>query len=236
MLPYIKLKMKTLISSIFLLSLLTGIAEASDVTAPITLDSRIKTFIYSDNEIFPVVLNLGYQTAIEFSKDETIQTYSVGNQFVWQFSAVGRTLFIKPLEENIVTNMTVITNKRRYYFELYSRKTGGMEDEEISYVVRFFYPEGKELVKVEKKEEKKSEQIQIQPYNFNYSFSQPISLVFDNGIGTFIKVPKPNLVTNVICDGEAIKPRIIGSYLMVTKICKKLTLSINGKNLTIQAK
>jgi type IV secretion system protein VirB9 len=234
MLLYIKSKMKTLIFSLLLIALFSLKGEASDLTAPITLDSRIKTFVYSDNEIFPVVLNLGYQTAIEFSKDENIQTYSVGNQFVWQFSAVGRTLFIKPLEENIVTNMTVITNKRRYYFELYSRRNGGMEDEEISYVVRFFYPEGKDLVKLEKKPDTEKEKIRIQPYNFNYSFKPPISLVFDNGISTFIKVPSNNY--KISCDGAAVQPRIIGAYLMISKICKTINLEGNNQHLNITAK
>jgi len=236
MLLYIKLKMKTLILRLLLISLLSNTAQANDVTAPITLDSRIKTFVYSDNEIFPVVLNLGYQTAIEFGKDETIQTYSVGNQFVWQFSAVGRTLFIKPLEENITTNMTVITNKRRYYFELYSRKTGGIEDEEISYVVRFFYSDGKEPVKVEKKEETIKDQPKIQTYNFNYSFKQPIHIVFDNGVGTFIKIPQPHLVKAATCDRAPISLRIIGSYLMLPKLCKNMTLEVNNQTVTIQSK
>ena len=88
---------------------------------PVAIDSRIKTFIYSENEIFRIVINYGYQTSVEFAEGEEIQTISVGNNFAWQLTPVGRRLFIKPLEENILTNMTILTNKRVYQFEVQSK-------------------------------------------------------------------------------------------------------------------
>jgi len=108
---------------------------------PITTDTRIKTFVYSANEVFPIILHYGYQTAIEFAKSEKIETYSLGNTYAWQLSNVGRTLFIKPLEDNITTNMTIITNKRRYYLELQSRPTSNITNKDLAYAIRFFYPD-----------------------------------------------------------------------------------------------
>jgi type IV secretion system protein VirB9 len=216
---------------------------SGEIDAPITIDSRIKNFVYSENEIFPVVLHYGYQTAIEFGKDETIQTYSVGNQFVWQFSAVGRTLFIRPLEDNIVTNMTVITNKRRYYFELYSKMMSGLNDEEMSYVVRFFYPDNnndKIKVKTIEDKEKNDESQTIKPYNFNYEISginkEKLSLVFDNGINTFFKVNTSDAITSITCDGKSFKPRIVGNYLVVNTLCKRAYIDIEGKRITVNSK
>ena len=217
--------------------------NGSEVDAPITVDSRIKTFVYSENEIFPVVLHYGYQTAIEFGKDETIQTYSVGNQFVWQFSAVGRTLFIKPLEDNIVTNMTVITNKRRYYFELYSKMLSSVNDEEMSYVVRFFYPDNaSDKIKLRTVEDKpKSDDIQsIKPYNFNYEISginkTKVSVVFDNGINTFFKIEGSGPVNFINCDGQNFKPRVLGNYIVINSLCKKSYIDLEGKRITINSK
>lgn len=219
---------------------------ASEKDEPIAIDSRIKTFVYSENEIFPVVLHYGYQTAIEFGKEETIQTYSVGNQFVWQFSAVGRTLFIRPLEDNIVTNMTVITNKRRYYFELYSKMTSNSGDEELSYVVRFFYPDGsndKIKVKPNQQEQIKDTHSLIKPYNFNYEISgvnkEVISMVFDNGMQTFYKIENTKMMQNnlkITCDNSNIDAKFIGSYLMINKICKKSDINLNGKKIVINKK
>ena len=231
---------------IIFFNIVESFANIADTETPVAIDSRIKTFVYSENEIFPVVLNYGYQTAIEFGKDETIQTYSVGNQFVWQFSAVGRTLFIKPLEDNIITNMTVLTNKRRYYFELYSKIVSGVNDEEFSYVVRFFYPDNandsiKTSPKIKIEEKKQDEIMTIKPYNFNYEIlgvkKDQISVVFDNGINTFLKFEKANInsVNNVICDNKKITSRILGSYLVINRICKKSQIYLKGQIATINA-
>lgn len=235
--------MKTLIYKTIILSAMLCFCNtsfASEADESVTIDSRIKTFIYSENEIFPVVLHYGYQTAIEFGKDETIQTYSVGNQFVWQFSAVGRTLFIRPLEENIVTNMTVITNKRRYYFELYSKMVSTVNDEEMSYVVRFFYPDS-ERVKVKSAiQEKTSEEIPtIKPYNFQYeirgSNKNVISVVFDNGINTFFKFTKQPQTIQMSCDGKNVSHKTLGQYVLINKICSKSDVNLNGQIITVNA-
>ncbi len=246
MLKCTKLKMKTLIYNIALIAALgTQLSTwGSEVDTPVTIDSRIKTFVYSENEIFPIVLHYGYQTAIEFEKDETIQTYSVGNQFVWQFSAVGRTLFIKPLEDNIITNMTVITNKRRYYFELYSKLISGINDEELSYVVRFFYPDNaNDKIKVMQKSIKTQEDnIQtIKPYNFNYEIigadNKTLSVVFDNGVSTFFKLEGQQISDKipVSCNGKSVKPKIIGNYLSVNMLCTRAQIDFMGKRITIKS-
>ena len=226
-----------------LLLLLAQNLNASEVDAPVTIDSRIKTFVYSENEIFPVVLHYGYQTAIEFGKDETIQTYSVGNQFVWQFSAIGRTLFIRPLEDNIVTNMTVITNKKRYYFELYSKMISGINDEEMSYVVRFFYPDnGSDKIKIKISEDKsKDENIDvIKPYNFNYEISglnkDKLSVVFDNKINTFFKFTNIDKVNYINCDGKNLTPRILGNYMVINSLCKSAYIELEGKKIIVNSK
>lgn len=221
------------------------VSNASEADVPVAVDSRIKTFVYSENEIFPIILHYGYQTSIEFGKDEIIQTYSVGNQFVWQFSAVGRTLFIKPLEDNIVTNMTVITNKRRYYFELYSKIVSSVNDEELSYVVRFFYPDsGSDKIRVmpsRMQDQKTDESSSIKPYNFNYEISgadsKKISVAFDNGLNTFFKLEQGSekQPTAVYCDGKAVMYKIVGPYLSINKICQKSQIDWQGKKITINA-
>jgi len=231
-----------ILSKVIILLLFSQTLYASEIDTPITIDSRIKTFVYSENEIFPVVLHYGYQTAIEFAKDETIQTYSVGNQFVWQFSAIGRTLFIRPLEDNIITNMTVITNKRRYYFELYSKMLSGVNDEEMSYVVRFFYPDNnsdKIQIKTSADQPKNDNIDTIKPYNFNYEISginkERLSMVFDNGINTFFKLDN-NKISSINCDGKNFTPRILGNYLVINSLCKQAYIDLEGKRIMVNSK
>lgn len=48
--------------------------------------------------------------------------------------------FIKPMEKNIRTNMTIITNKRTYQFDIVSKELEDENDKDLVYVVRFQYP------------------------------------------------------------------------------------------------
>jgi len=113
---------------------------------PITTDNRIKTYIFSENEIYRLLVHYGYQTSIEFGEGEKISTISVGDSYAWKISPVGRRLFIKPLQDNMHTNMTIITNRYTYQFDLMSKTPDSKVDNELVYVLRFFYP--KELDKV----------------------------------------------------------------------------------------
>ena len=106
----------------------------------ITTDSRIKTYIYSPNEVYLLVLHYGFQSHVEFAKNETIETITLGESFAWKLTPLGNKLFIKPMEKNIRTNMTIITNKRPYQFDIVAKELEDGYDKDLVYVVRFQYP------------------------------------------------------------------------------------------------
>ncbi|MDB1135275.1 P-type conjugative transfer protein VirB9 [Candidatus Anaplasma sp. TIGMIC] len=126
--------------------------------APVTVDSRIKTFVYSANEVFTVVFNYGYHSYIEFAKGETVKVMALGNNANWKIKPVDNKLYIMPLEKEGHTNMLLETSKgRSYAFDLVSKSLPmddtyavgvsehlGREDSALSdlaYVVRFYYPQ-----------------------------------------------------------------------------------------------
>jgi type IV secretion system protein VirB9 len=109
----------------------------------ITSDSRIKTYIYNPNEVYLIVVHSGFQSHIEFAKGEEIQTISMGDSYAWKITPLGNRLFIKPLERNIRTNMTILTDKRTYQFDIVARELEGQDDKDLVYVVRFYYPSKK---------------------------------------------------------------------------------------------
>jgi type IV secretion system protein VirB9 len=109
--------------------------------APITTDSRIKTLVYSANEVFQLKFHYGYQSFIEFADDEETEMISIGESFAWRLTPAGKRLFIRPLEIGAHTNMTIITNKRTYQFDIASAEYDGRADEELVYTVRFYYPD-----------------------------------------------------------------------------------------------
>ncbi|MDX1949301.1 MAG: TrbG/VirB9 family P-type conjugative transfer protein [Rickettsiales bacterium] len=111
---------------------------SSEANKGIGTDSRIRTFVYGPNDVFRVTTTYGYQTTIEFEDDEKIRTISLGNSGYFRVTPLRNKIILRALQSNLLTNVTVITDKRTYQFE-FSSITNSIND--IMYVVRFYYPE-----------------------------------------------------------------------------------------------
>lgn len=107
------------------------ICLAYEDNLPITTDNRIKTYIYNPNEVYLLVLHFGFQSHIEFAKSEEIQTITLGDSYAWKITPLANRLFIKPLEKNIRTNMTIITNKRTYQFDIVAKELEDGEEKDL---------------------------------------------------------------------------------------------------------
>ncbi len=118
--------------------LISGLSFADSL--PVTTDSRIRTLVYNPNEVYQLKFYYGYQSFIEFSADEEIELISLGQAFAWRLTPSGKRMFITPLETASHTNMTIVTNKRTYNFDISSGEYNGKADEELVYTVRFYYP------------------------------------------------------------------------------------------------
>ena len=106
-------------------------------------DPRIHVVDYDPAEVVELQATLGFQTFVEFSADERIENVAVGDATSWQITPNRKAnlLFVKPLSEAPVTNMTVVTNLRRYAFELRARPRAAVAGRSIVYTLRFLYPE-----------------------------------------------------------------------------------------------
>ncbi len=229
--------MSKVIQKFILLILLILPCSFACADTPIAIDSRIKTFVFSENEVFRIVVHYGYQTSIEFAEGEEIQTISVGNSFAWQLVPVGRRLFIRPLEENILTNMTIITNLRTYQLEIQSRLLSYTTDEELVYVVRFFYPDDTDQIKPQVKSVREHDTIPVvQPFNFNYTLSGPDRFaplkIFDDGTNTFFEFNNKNIPQFKALQGSKLVnlvPKQKGKYIVVNSVSSEFELS-DGKD------
>lgn len=135
-----KVRFKYILAILVFIQSISVNANYYNKSAPLTTDNRIKTYIYSPNEVFLLVLHYGFQSSIEFDKNETINTITLGNSYAWKITPLGNRLFINPMEKNIRTNMTIITNKRTYQFDLVSTELQEGKEKDLVYVVRFQYP------------------------------------------------------------------------------------------------
>lgn len=124
----------------FLLIITSSWSMAYNDDIPLTTDSRIKTYVYSPNDVYLLVLYYGFQSHIEFGKNENIETITLGDSYAWKITPLGNRLFIKPMERNIRTNMTIITNRRTYQFDLVAQELEDGDEKDLVYVVRFQYP------------------------------------------------------------------------------------------------
>ncbi len=202
---------------------------------PIATDSRIRTVRYSANEVYQFIGHYGYQSAIEFESDEQIQTVSIGDSVSWMVNPAGNRLFLKPIDQNALTNMTVITNKRSYLFEMHAEETQDIRDKEMVFVMRFIYPQADQsqmdfttfesFPDIEREPEK---------YNFRYtirgsSVIEPIR-IFDDGQFTYFEFRDKNAdvpaIFNVDSSGneELINFRKRENYIVVERVGSRFTL------------
>ncbi len=80
-------------------------------------DSRIRTVLYSPDEVYRLYGFVGYHLDLEFASDEVFVGLSAGDPEALTYSAHENVLTLRPKAASSQMNLTVSTNKRRYYFE-----------------------------------------------------------------------------------------------------------------------
>ncbi|MDE2579104.1 MAG: P-type conjugative transfer protein VirB9 [Hyphomicrobiales bacterium] len=170
-------------------------ARAEIAPAPGHEDARIRTVPYQRDNVVTVWGTRGISTIIVLGDDEKIETVALGDSLAWQAvpDQSKRFLFIKPLEKDAATNMTVVTKKRIYSFVL---RTGGGA-QRVVFKVRFTYPEDEADARLMAKAQemasmpnkRRAEKSSIR--NFDYSYKGHVTVkpqhVFDDGTKTYFR-------------------------------------------------
>jgi type IV secretion system protein VirB9 len=159
-----------------LLGLITAsVAHAETVPAAGPIDHRIRTAVYSADQVYRLYGFVGYHIDLEFEADETFEALSGGDLEGLTYSAHANVLTLKPKVVSTEMNLAVTTNKRRYYFE-YS-VSGRRPDpltEFVMYAVRFSYPParpaGDGLTDEQRIERELARAQQNRPHNTDYWF------------------------------------------------------------------
>jgi type IV secretion system protein VirB9 len=100
-------------------------------------DRRLVSRLYNPDEVIQLDGQAGVQASIAFAEDEHIENVAVGDSAAWQITPNKRAnlLFVKPLAARARTNMTVVTDRRTYFFDLVAAPAG-----KPVYLLRFTYP------------------------------------------------------------------------------------------------
>jgi len=103
-------------------------------------DSRIRTAVYSSDEVYRLYGYVGYHLDLEFEADERFEALSGGDLEGLTYSAHGNVLTLKPKVAGTEMNLAVTTSKRRYYFEYsISVRRPNPDVAPVMYAVRFSY-------------------------------------------------------------------------------------------------
>ena len=101
-------------------------------------DPRIHVVDYDPSDVVELRSALGFQLSVEFDPAEKIENVAIGDSLGWQVTPNRRAnlLFLKPMSARPPTNMTVITNLRRYNFQLSVQR---QTSRSLPFRVRFLY-------------------------------------------------------------------------------------------------
>lgn len=218
-------------------------AHAAKTPRSLAADDRVKQVPYDPNQVYEIVGTFGYQTSVEFASDEKVKVVSLGDTIAWQTVPYQNRLFLKPVEANAATNLTVITDKRTYYFTLTSaRKQAGM-----TFLVRFVYPgtsvAAATSTEEPKRSDKPSEPVQRNPH---YATSGdktaiPLRRAFDDGQFTYFLFDQGAEIPSVYTVGpdgseSIVNTRREGPYLVVERTASRFTLRNGSAHLCVQNK
>ncbi|MBZ2207144.1 P-type conjugative transfer protein VirB9 [Massilia soli] len=135
--------MKALLLAVALL-LPAGAALSLTTPKPGKHDPRVRYVDYNPADVVKLVAHFGYQIDIVLAEGESVLPRGIfmGDKDAWTFATQGNHVLVKPKEENGRTNMTILTNRRAYSFDLSShwRKSGRSDRRDMYYQVNFRYP------------------------------------------------------------------------------------------------
>lgn len=211
-----------------------SLSHAEEIPAPTKHDNRVRTVNYHPDEVYRVNSHYGYTLLIQLDPSEDIQSGAVamGDPGAWKATPVRNNLFLKPTAPQASTNLTVVTNKRTYTFDLQAVK--GNRDAKM-YMVRFEYPaqeQAKQLLASNNRDVDRLLDERRNLSNWHYWANgsealEPVS-VADNGQFTYLTFSNGQDMPAVYEEtenGEAlVNTHVEGRTLVVHKVSRKLVL------------
>jgi len=176
-----------------------GPVGGEPITALATFDDpRVRDVSYAPNAVYHLSGRIGYQIDIEFEAGERYVGLAAGDVNGLSFEAQDNHVFLKPKATSVVTNLTILTDRRHYYFDysVSANRATVTPASDTLYALRFRYPQ--EAARQAATDESalhldKELDIAVQPVNRLYGFCgsrflQPTA-AFDDGVRTHLAFP-----------------------------------------------
>ena len=220
------------------------------LAAPAQADSRLREVMYSEAAVVTVPGRVNVQASIIFGEDEVIENVAIGNSQTWQVTPNKRAniLFVKPLEPRATTNLTVVTSKRTYLFDLVANPSS-----KPLYVLRFDYPVDpeEEARKAELAQAAASGQANpqapfaaVDPADLNFAWNGEGAAAllpeqaFDDGEATFLTWPTGRevpaiLVTNAEGTEGPVNYTVRGDTIVIEGVPRTIVLRSGKESATL---
>ncbi len=214
---------------------LLGLAPLFAAASAHAADDRLRSVFYDPERVIRIAGRPNIQSTIEFGPDERIENIAVGDSSAWQVTPNrrGSIIFVKPIAAATRTNMTVVTDRRTYLFDLVA--VG--KDVTPLYSLKFSYPANESLLSQEsaapEEEAAKPESTSavatttVDELNFDWKVKGSRGLlpkrVFDDGSSLYFSWDPRQPLPAVLTVGEngtegPLNYRLSGNYVVVSPV------------------
>ena len=220
-----------------------ALAASAFAAAPaLARDARLTQRLYNAEEVVRIDGRMGVQATVAFADDEHIENVAVGDAESWQITPNKRAnlLFVKPLTAGAHTNMTVVTDRHTYYFDLVASARATPV-----YALKFTYPAepkaagtpGAQAALTDAERAALNDEAPVDPAQLNFAWrsSGPAKLIpqrlYDDGESTYAVwaagVPIPAiLVTNEKGDEGPVNFAVRGDTIVIDGVPSRIVLRV----------
>ena len=205
------------------------LARAAEAPRPGVLDPRIQTVEYDPDQVVVLRGTLGYQFMLEFAADERIETVSIGDSVGWQVTPnrKANVLFIKPIDPSATTNLTVLSDQRRYAFELTVAPRSNRSP--VLFIARMVYPQPALAEAIPEPPPEAPPTVANEAYAVTGAADSRPLRVFDDGRQTYFEWPADSAVPAIfaVSAGGAenlVNSAVRGPYTVVEQLAPKFML------------
>lgn len=177
-----------------------GAVHAETIPPKGAVDSRVRVVAYNPDDVVRLQGYVGYQIHLQFAEGEEFVSLGSGDVGGFDIGTERNHFFIKPKQERVSTNLTVLTNRRAYQLDYSVAKAPSNPGavKEMVYSLRFIYPQDEARRAAAELERQRADAqlnqaVVSRPRNDDYWFCGSPSLkplvAFDDGVQTRLKFP-----------------------------------------------
>ncbi|MDG2005119.1 MAG: TrbG/VirB9 family P-type conjugative transfer protein [Novosphingobium sp.] len=238
-----------------LVALVTALAAMAPAALALA-DDRLVSRVFAEDEVVRIDGRLGVQATISFGENEHIENVAVGDSAKWQITPNKRAnlLFVKPLEAGARTNMTVVTDRHTYFFDLVASSRA-----KPVYLLRFTYPEEEKLAAAKAREERQLALNELEqdllsgdpaiapadPATLNFAWKRKgdaelmPSRIYDDGNATYLLWPAKRAIPAILVENEQgdegpVNYSVRGDTIVIGEVPSRILLRSGKASATLE--